>query len=53
VPTSTELAQSSGSRDLDRTAQATVRRWRFEPAIVDGRPTVSRVIVPIDFRLDR
>lgn len=53
VPTSTELAQSSGSRDLDRAAQAAVRRWRFEPATDNGRPTVGRAVVPIDFRPDR
>lgn len=50
VPTATELAQSSGSRDLDRAAQQAVRRWRFEPATDGGRPTVGRVVVPIDFR---
>jgi protein TonB len=53
VPTSTDLAQSSGSRELDRAAQQAVRRWRFEPAMADGRPTVGRVVVPIDFRVDR
>jgi protein TonB len=52
VPTSTDLAQSSGSRDLDRAAQQAVRRWRFEPATEGGRPTVGRVVVPIDFRAD-
>lgn len=51
VPTSTEVAQSSGSRELDRAAMSAVRRWRFEPAIGDGHPVVSDVVVPIDFRL--
>lgn len=50
VPTATELAQSSGSRDLDRAAQQAVRRWRFEPALDGGRPVVGRAVVPIDFR---
>lgn len=50
VPTATELAQSSGSRDLDRAALQAVRRWRFEPATEGGRPTVGTVVVPIDFR---
>ena len=50
VPTATELAQSSGSRDLDRAARQAVRRWRFEPATDGGRPTVGRVVIPIDFR---
>ena len=51
VPTSTEIAQSSGSRELDRAATQGVRRWRFEPAIADGHPTVGDVVVPIDFKL--
>jgi protein TonB len=51
VPTATEIAQSSGSRELDRAATQGVRRWRFEPAIGDGHPTVGDVVVPIDFSL--
>ena len=51
VPTSTSLAQSSGSRDLDRAAMQAVRRWRFEPAMAGGQPTVGQVIVPIDVNL--
>jgi protein TonB len=51
VPTSTEVAQSSGSRELDRAAMQGVRRWRFEPAMADGPPTVGDGVVPIDFKL--
>ncbi|TZF90408.1 energy transducer TonB, partial [Cognatilysobacter lacus] len=51
VPTATEIAQSSGSRELDRAATEAVRRWRFEPAMSDGHPTVGDVVVPIDFSL--
>lgn len=51
VPTAAEIAQSSGSRDLDRAAMQAVRRWRFEPAFADGHPTVGEVVVPIDFKL--
>lgn len=50
VPTSVQVAQSSGSRDLDRAATTAVRRWRFEPAVKNGQPTVGTVMVPIDFR---
>lgn len=53
VPLSAEIAQSSGSRDLDRAATEGVRRWRFEPAIADGHPTVGEVVVPIDFTLSQ
>lgn len=49
VPTSVSLASGSGSRDLDRAALDAVRRWRFLPAMEDGRPTVGSVVVPIEF----
>jgi protein TonB len=53
VPTSTSLVQSSGSRSLDKAALDAVRRWRFRPAVVDGRATVGSVVVPIEFNLAR
>ena len=33
-----KLKKSSGSSLLDQTAMDTVRRWRFKPATVDGKP---------------
>lgn len=53
VPTSTSLVQSSRSRSLDKAALDAVRRWRFEPAMANGRPVVASVVVPIEFNLDR
>ncbi len=35
------LRQSSGSPLLDRTAIDTVKRWRFDPATVDGQPVAA------------
>ena len=32
------LRKSSGSKLLDRTAIDTVKKWRFRPATVDGKP---------------
>lgn len=49
IPTSVEVARSSGSRLLDRAAVDAVRGWRFRPAMADGRPTKGRVQVPISF----
>lgn len=49
VPASVEVARSSGSRVLDRAAVDAVRRWRFRPALADGRPTSGQVQVPISF----
>ena len=53
VPTSTSIEESSRSRSLDKAAQDAVKRWRFRPAIVDGRPAAGSVVVPIEFNLDR
>ena len=44
-----ELAGSSGNRDLDRAAMEAVRRWKFKPAMRNGQPTTSTVIVPLEF----
>lgn len=49
VPVSVSVAQSSGYRLLDRAATDAVRRWRFQPAELNGRPTVGTVLVPIEF----
>lgn len=40
-------------RDLDRAVLTTVRGWKFEPAIRDGRAIASVVNVPVDFRTER
>lgn len=52
VPTSTSLVTGSGSRDLDKAALDAVRRWRFRPGQVSGRPVVGSVVVPISFEAD-
>jgi protein TonB len=51
VPLSVDVAQRSGSRDLDRAAVDAVRQWRFQPAQRDGQPVVGAVTVPIDFKM--
>jgi len=50
VPVSVSVAKSSGSRLLDRAAADAVLRWRFQPAQLNGQPTVGTVMVPIEFR---
>lgn len=48
------VERSSGHALLDREASAHVmRRWRFQPASVDGRPSIAWARVPIGFRLER
>ena len=47
------VIESSGSRLLDDSAVASVRKWHFAPATVDGTPVRSVVTLrPIRFRLN-
>lgn len=50
TPTDIDVAQRSGSRELDRAAITAVRKWRFNPATNNGQPVTSTVEVPIEFR---
>lgn len=53
--TEANIVQRSGSRDrdLDRAVLSTVRDWKFEPAMNNGRAVASVVRVPVDFRTER
>lgn len=47
-----KIAKRSGSRILDRAALNEVRKWKFTPAIKDGKTVASSVQVPVDYKLD-
>lgn len=51
-PVDVQVADSSGSRELDRAAVEAMRQWRFEPALDDGDAVASTVEIPIDFTLE-
>ncbi len=46
------VAASSGQSTLDRAALETLRRWRFSPAYLAGRPVTAWVTVPVVFQLE-
>jgi protein TonB len=48
---SVAVARGSGHRVLDEAAIAAVKLWRFEPAVVDGRPVAAVAELPVRFRL--
>lgn len=50
VPVDVDVVQRSGHRELDRAALMTVRKWRFEPALRNGKAVTSTVQVPVDFK---
>ncbi len=49
-PSGVTLVGRSGSRELDRAAMETVRRWRFRPAQQDGRAIPGSIDIPFDFK---
>jgi len=49
LPSEADIARSSRSRLLDRAAVDAVRKWRFSPAMRDGRKVAAAVEVPVDF----
>jgi TonB family protein len=48
---SLRIVESSGFQSLDKVALETVVDWRFEPALLGGRPVEFVVNVPVRFRL--
>lgn len=53
--TDASIVSRTGQRDraLDRAVLTTVRDWKFEPAMQNGRAVASVVNVPVDFRTER
>jgi TonB family protein len=50
VPDSTKVAESSGYPALDSAALEAASRFRFAPALRDGRPVAATFLQPIHFR---
>lgn len=49
-PRDVRVARSLGM-GLDQKAMEAVRRWKFEPALKDGRPVAVQINVEVNFRL--
>jgi protein TonB len=50
--TSVHLLTSSGSDEVDEIAVETLRRWRFRPAQLDGKPVDSSRKVRVEFEIE-
>lgn len=48
-PRRLEVVHSSSHRVLDQAALRAVRRWRFQPAVQEGRPVSKAVDIPFEF----
>ena len=47
------VVDSSPRRTFDRSALQSIRKWRFKPKLVDGRPVQRKALQVIEFRLTR
>ncbi|WP_242107287.1 poly-beta-1,6-N-acetyl-D-glucosamine biosynthesis protein PgaD [Luteimonas aquatica] len=52
-PTRIDFARRSRIGALDRAARDAVMRWRFNPAMREGKPVASTVLVPVEFKPER
>ncbi len=48
---SVSLLSSCGSQEVDDIALATLRRWKFRPAMLDGQPVDSTRKIRIEFEV--
>lgn len=46
------LVSSTGSQDVDDVALATLKRWKFKPAQLNGKPVKSSRKIKIEFEVD-
>jgi protein TonB len=37
---------------LDDAAQDAVKKWEYQPTLVDGKPTPVIMVIPVNFKLD-
>ena len=53
-PTDVKVIQRSGerSRDLDRAVIDAARKWRFQPAMQDGKAVAGAVVLPVEFKTE-
>jgi TonB family protein len=50
IPIDARVLHGLGA-DLDATAMAAVRQWRFQPTLLNGKPVSSTATIELDFRV--
>ncbi len=53
MPQQAQVSKASGFARLDESALAAVRKVRFEPYTVNGRPATGWAFIPVDFVLEK
>jgi protein TonB len=50
--TTVKLLTKSGSNEIDDITVATLRRWKFKPAMLDGKPVDSTRRIKVEFEVN-
>jgi protein TonB len=50
--TKVKLLSSSGSNEIDDITLVTLRRWKFKPAMLDGKPVESTRRIKVEFEVN-
>lgn len=50
--TRVKLISSSGSNEIDDITLATLKRWKFKPAMLDGKPVESTRRIKVEFEVN-
>ncbi len=46
-----KVMKSTEYKLLDKTASKAIQHWKFHPAMKDGKPVLSCIQIPVDFKL--
>ena len=50
--TKVKLLSSTGSEEIDDITLSTLKRWKFRPATLDGKPVPSTRKIKVEFQID-
>ena len=50
--TAVKLLTSSGSDEIDEITLSTLKRWKFRPAMLNGKPVQSTRRVKVEFEIE-
>jgi len=51
MPNDVHVVKSSGFSRLDASAVSAVKRFRFHPTVINGRPATGYAKIPVNFKL--
>lgn len=46
----TEMAWAGGDNRLTKAAIGVIKRWRYKPALLNGRPVESQIVITVEIK---